>query len=76
MKLKIIDRPCENNNIDNIPIITDESKMIVDTEYYQLPFTHVKETVTQHTYELHKNASLTLVIEYVDNEYNNFYFTL
>jgi len=76
IKLKILDKPVKNIMINNTEVIIDESKIVNDCEYYQLPIKHFIETVTQYTYELNRNAGLKLIVEYNDDQFNDFYFEL
>lgn len=76
LKMKIIDKPLENIMIDHTEVVVDHSKIVNDGEYYQLPVKYFIDTVTQYTYELNRNAGLKLVVEYTDNQFNDFYFEL
>ena len=76
MKLKIIDEKAIEDKIDNVNIVIDKSKLIVDSEYYQLPMNHFNESITEYTYELNKNAYIKLVLKFNEREFNDMYFIL
>ena len=76
MKLKIIDKKCVHTAIDKVEVIIDNSEIIADEEHYQLPVAYHTETITEHNYELRKNATVKLVIQTTDNEaIHDVYFT-
>lgn len=76
IKLQIIDKNIENYKINNILCKIDNSIIIDECEYYQIPFIHKYIKIEKNYYSLRKNAIVELVLEFNKNKIHDFYFNI
>ncbi len=70
----IIDIPVYEINIGNNTFICDNSKFISGDEVYQIPVNHYVEYLEWHYYVLRPKSNIQFVVEYKNNNINDFYF--
>ena len=62
-RLQVVDIPIQTLRIGNIEFTCDESKFIVDCEWFQIPTKHIIEKVNKTFYRLREGALVELVVE-------------
>lgn len=61
--LKIIDVPVKRIYLDDVLFVCDESRYVVDCEWFQIPKNHVAKTVIKTYYRTHPKSQVELVVE-------------
>lgn len=73
-KIQVKDVKIKNHYINNIKCYIDNSEHKLGEEYYQIPYTHVRETITEEIYKLKENSDIKLILEKLKGFINNIYF--
>ena len=63
VRLKVIDIPVKDICLGDYEFVCDESKYIVDCEWFQIPKHHIVEKVKRVRYRLRPGALVELVVE-------------
>ena len=66
-KISIIDEPIKTLNYNDYNIICDNSKIIKQEQWYQIPYNYITVNTTKYYYQLRDKALVNLVIEKNDN---------
>ena len=73
-KLKINDKAVEKSCINGMTVYVDKSSYYIKDEYYQLPFRHYIEEITEEIYKLNNTSDLQLVFSIKDDFISDMFF--
>lgn len=62
-RLKVVDMPTKQISIGNHSFLLDESKYVVDCEWFQIPRDHLEEQTIKTYYRIRPGALVELVVE-------------
>ena len=73
-KMKVVDVPVKKYVMDNIVLYCDDSTIVVDDEWFQIPYSHYKNDIVEETYKLNSDSSMQMIFVKKDGFVQDIYF--